>query len=58
VAADDSEDICLRLERMKKLCDELEAAQGNVRRLHELIERMRSEAELFREQLATHDPSI
>jgi hypothetical protein len=55
VAGSDSDDLCERLERMKKLCDELEAAQGNVRRLHELIERMRAEADLFRQQLATHD---
>jgi hypothetical protein len=41
---------------MKKLCDELDAAQGDVRKLHALIERMRHEADLFRQQLATHDP--
>jgi hypothetical protein len=57
VPANDADDICIRLERMKKLCDELDAAQGNVRKLHELIERMRAEAELFRQHLATHDPT-
>ena len=52
----DSDEICTRLERMKRLCDELEAAQGDVRRIHELIQRIRAETDLFRQQLATHDP--
>jgi hypothetical protein len=52
----DSDDICSRLERMKRLCDDLEAAQGDVRKVHELIQRIRAEADLFRQQLATHDP--
>ena len=52
----DSEDLCSRLERMKRLCDELEAAQGDVHRLHDLIHRIRVEADIFRQQLATHDP--
>jgi hypothetical protein len=41
---------------MKRLCDELDAAQGDIRKLHELIKRIRAEADLFRQQLATHDP--
>ena len=41
---------------MKRLCEELEAAQGDVRKVRELIERIRAEADLFRQQLATHDP--
>jgi hypothetical protein len=41
---------------MKRLCDQLEAAQGDVRKLHELIQRIRAEADLFRQQLATNDP--
>ena len=52
----DSDEICTRLERMKRLCDELEAARGDVRKVHELIQRIRVEADLFRQQLATHDP--
>ena len=52
----ESEDVGSRLERMKRLCDELEAAQGDVRKVRELIERIRAEADLFRQQLATHDP--
>jgi hypothetical protein len=56
VALSDPDDIVTRLDRMKKLCDELEAAQGDVRKLHQLIERMRIEANLFRQHLATHDP--
>ena len=52
----DSDDISSRLERMKRLCDELEAAQGDVRKLKELIQRIRIEADLFRRQFATHDP--
>jgi hypothetical protein len=41
---------------MKRLCDELDAAQGDVRKVRELIQRIRIEANLFRRQLATHDP--
>ena len=41
---------------MKRLCDELDAAQGDVRKLRELIQRIGIEADLFRRQLATHDP--
>ena len=52
----DSDEISTRLERMKRLCEELEAAQGDVRKVHELIQRIRAEADLFRQQLATHDP--
>jgi hypothetical protein len=57
VPVSDSDDITTRLDRMKKLCDELEAAQGDVRKLHRLIERMRAEANLFRQHLATNDPA-
>jgi hypothetical protein len=46
----------MRLERMKKLCDELDRAQHDTRRFKELIERIRSEADSFRRTLATHDP--
>jgi hypothetical protein len=52
----DSDELCARLERMKKLCDQLDAAQGDVSKLRHLIERMRAEAELFRQHIATHDP--
>jgi hypothetical protein len=41
---------------MKRLCDELDAARGDVRKVRELIQRIRIEADLFRRQLATHDP--
>jgi hypothetical protein len=57
VPANDPDDISVRLERIKKLCDELDAAQGNVRKVHELVERMRIEAELFSQQLVTQDPT-
>jgi hypothetical protein len=52
----ESDDICSRLDRIKRLCDDLDAAQGNAHKYHEVIERMRVEADLFRQQLATHDP--
>ena len=52
----DADDICARLERMKKLCDELEAAQKDARAYHTLIERMRVEADAFVRRLGTHDP--
>ena len=52
----DADDICVRLERMKKLCDELEAAQKDARTYHTLIERMRVEADAFVQRLGTHDP--
>ena len=52
----EAEDIFARLERMKRLCDELDAAQEDTRKYHTLIERMRAEADAFRRRLATHDP--
>ena len=52
----DAEDICARLDRMKKLCDELDAAQKDARKYHTLIERMRAAADAFRQRLGTHDP--
>jgi hypothetical protein len=52
----DAEDICARVERMKKLCDELDAAQKDNRKYHTLIERIRAEADAFRQRLGTHDP--
>ncbi len=52
----DAEDIFVRLERMKKLCDDLDAAQKDARKYHTLIERMRAEAGAFRQRLGTHDP--
>jgi hypothetical protein len=46
--------MCVRLERMKTLCDELEAAQKDTRRYSELIERIRREADAFTLTLNTH----
>jgi hypothetical protein len=50
-----ADEICTRLERMKKLCDELEAAQNDTRRYNELIERIRREADAFTLTLGTHN---
>jgi hypothetical protein len=51
-----SDEICTRLERMKKLCEELDRAQDDRRRCKELIERIRLEATAFQRTLGTHDP--
>ena len=40
---------------MKKLCDELEAAQNDTRRYNDLIERIRREADAFTLTLGTHN---
>lgn len=44
-----------RLERIKQLCDQLEEAQDDNRRYRQLIERIRDEADAFRQTLSTHD---
>ena len=51
-----SDDICTRLDRMKKLCEELDQAQHDTRRAKELIECIRDEADAFQRTLGTHDP--
>jgi hypothetical protein len=51
----DSSDISERLERIKKLCDELEDARNDTRKYQRLITRIRAEAEAFRQTLGTHD---
>jgi hypothetical protein len=51
----DADDISARLERMKKLCDELDAAQQDTRTYHTLIERIRASADAFRQCLGSHD---
>jgi len=44
-----------RLDRIKRLCDELDEAQDDNRKYRELIERIRDEADAFRRTLSTHD---
>ena len=48
-------EVSIRLERIKKLCDELEEAQHDNRQYRQLIERIREEADAFRQTLSTHD---
>jgi hypothetical protein len=48
-------EISIRLERIKKLCKELEEAQHDNRRYRQLIEKIREEADAFRQTLGTHD---
>jgi hypothetical protein len=49
------DDICTRLERMKRLCEELDRAQHDTQRAKDLIECIRQEADAFQRTLATHD---
>lgn len=51
----DTEDVCARLERLKKLCGELESAQHDNLKYRQLMERIRTEADAFRQILGTHD---
>jgi hypothetical protein len=51
----DADDIAARLDRIKRLTQELDAAQSNRLKFNELILRIRKEAEEFRRTLATHD---
>jgi len=44
-----------RLDRINGLCDELEEAQHDNRKYRRLIERIRDEADAFRQTLSTHD---
>ena len=52
----EAEEISARLERMKKLCEELDAARRDTRKYRTVIERMRTEADAFRKRLGTNDP--
>jgi hypothetical protein len=51
----DADEIALRLDRIKRLTDQLESAQSDQLKFRELIERIRAEADEFRRTLATHD---
>ncbi len=51
-----AKDAKTRLERIRKLCDQLEEARHDTRTYRKLIDRIREEADAFRRTLATHDP--
>ena len=53
----DADEVCARIERMKTLCDQLDAAKSDQRRYNELIDRIRQEADAFRKTLTTRDPT-
>jgi uncharacterized coiled-coil DUF342 family protein len=53
----DADEVCARIERMKTLCDQLDAVKSDQRRYRELIDRIRQEADAFRKTLTTHDPT-
>lgn len=40
-------DICAQLDRMKGLCDQLEAAQSDVSRSRDIVKRIRIEADVL-----------
>ena len=44
-------DLCARLDSMKALCDRLEQSQEDPARYHQLVERIRAEANALRETL-------
>ena len=52
------EELCVRLDRMKKLCDQLDAHRQDTEKYRLLLERIRREADAFRQTLTTHDPRI
>ena len=45
------------LDGIEKLCAELDAAQGDIRRYGEILEHIKHEADAFRQTLGTHDPT-
>jgi hypothetical protein len=54
-ALPDADEIAARLDRMKRLTEQLEAAQSDRLEYIRLIQRIRTEAEAFRRTLGTHD---
>jgi hypothetical protein len=50
-------DLCAQLDRMKGLCDQLEAAQSDSARAREIVERIRIEADALANTVETlhHD---
>lgn len=49
-------DLCAQLDRMKFLCDQLEASQGDARRSRELVEQIRLEAEALSYTVCALEP--
>ena len=50
-------DLCSQLDRMKKLCDRLEAAQNDQRKYHELIRAIDMEIATFRAVVCSYQPT-
>jgi hypothetical protein len=53
----DADDLSARIDRIKRLCDQLDTARSDQRRYKDLIELIRQEADAFRQTLSTHDPT-
>lgn len=51
----DAERMSARLERMKRLCADLAAAQSDARKCDEVIKEMQRETDAFNSSRATHD---
>jgi len=48
-------ELCVRLERLKELCDRLEQAQDQPKTYHELLDRIRIEADALRDAVCATD---
>ena len=50
-------DLCAQLDRMRKLCDRLEAAQHDPPRYGEIVRSIQREIEAFRTAICRHQPA-
>ena len=50
-------DLCAQLDRMKKLCDRLEAAQSDYRTYHEIVRAIDVEIAAFKAAVHSYQPS-
>ena len=55
MAAGKRTEISDRLERIRKLCDDLEEARSDTLKYRRLIQRIRDEADSFQKTLGSHD---
>ena len=49
-------DLCARLDGLKKLCDRLEATQGDPEKYQVLVRKIRMEMEMFQQEVCAYQP--
>ncbi len=50
-------DLCVQLDRMRRLCDRLEDAQRDPRRYREIVSSIQLEIDAFRDAICRYEPA-